>query len=465
MKTVGIVILAAGKGTRLSLPYAKPLAPLQQKRMIDFVINSMQEFLDQTNLKGSFGIVTGHDRLQVESYVKSRYPSAQFAFQKNQNGTADAVRAYVEQCDFATQVDYTLIACADTPCLLSEDLESLFKILLNEHKEAVAATFIDENPTGYGRIVRGKKGFRIVEEKAASYEEKQITEVNSGLYIVKTDYLLQRINNIKAQQSSGEFYLTDLFEEDAAVSAVTFTHKNAFLGVNTAEHLQKAELILKKRKITELTQRGVRFIDPRSTFIDLDVEVGKGATIYPGTYLLGKTTIGTGVVVEPGCFILNSTIEEGAEIKAMSHLEEVYVAKSAQVGPFARLRTGTKIGEKAKIGNFVETKKADIKAEAKVSHLSYVGDAEIGEKTNLGCGFITCNYDGQNKHFTKIGKRTFIGSDSQIVAPVEIGDDCFVACGSTITHSMTDGSFAISRGKQVTKQNMAHRFLKQTKNK
>lgn len=462
MKSVGIVVLAAGKGTRLSLPYAKPLAPLQRKCMIDFVMETMVEFAQEADLKVHFGVVTGHDKEKVEAHVSARFPQAQFAFQKEQRGTADAVRSYVEQCDFAKKVDYTLITCADTPCLQSEDLQNLFQILINEEKEAVAASFIDEDPTGYGRIVRGKVGFRIVEEKAATYDEKLITEVNSGLYFVKTDYLIERIHNIQAQEKSGEFFLTDLFEEDAAVSAVTFAQKDSFLGVNTAEHLQEAEQILRQRKIKSLSAQGVRFIDPKTVYIDSEVSVGKGSVIYPNSFIQGKSSIGQFCVVEPGCFLIDTQVEDSCEIKANSHLEQTQVCQGASIGPFARLRPGTIIGEKAKIGNFVETKKAHIKKGAKVSHLSYVGDAEIGEEANLGCGFITCNYDGKNKHFTKIGKRTFVGSDSQMVAPVEVGDDCFIACGSTITHSIPDGGFAISRGKQVTKPNMAVRFLKQT---
>jgi len=207
-------------------------------------------------------------------------------------------------------------------------------------------------------------------------------------------------------------------------------------------------------------EKGVKFIDKRHTYIADGVEIGPGTIIYPNCYIEGKTKIGKDAIIEPGSLIRDSFIEDKVTIKAYSYIEDSIIRKSAVIGPFARIRPGTDLGEGSKIGNFVEIKKSKLEKGVKVSHLSYVGDAEIGEESNIGCGFITCNYDGKNKHLTKIGKNTFVGSDSQTVAPVEIGDNCFIASGTTVTSDMPDESFAISRGKQVTKEKMAKKFLK-----
>ena len=208
---------------------------------------------------------------------------------------------------------------------------------------------------------------------------------------------------------------------------------------------------------------GVRFLNPTQVYIETDVEIGVGSVIYPGCTIMGKTKIGTGVLVESNCFIKNSSISENAEILAGSYLEGAVVLDNATIGPIARLRPGTEIGPDAKIGNFVEVKKSKLGRGAKVSHLSYIGDAEIGENSNIGCGFITCNYDGANKHKTKIGSNTFIGSDCQVIAPIEIGNDAFIAAGSTITKSIPDGAFGIGRSPQVIKEGAAKKFLKTKK--
>jgi bifunctional UDP-N-acetylglucosamine pyrophosphorylase/glucosamine-1-phosphate N-acetyltransferase len=204
----------------------------------------------------------------------------------------------------------------------------------------------------------------------------------------------------------------------------------------------------------------VRFLNPDLVYIENDVKIGAGSTIYPGCTILGSTTIGPSVLIESNCFIKNSFISDGAEILAGSYLEDALVHSDATIGPMARLRPGTEIGPEAKVGNFVEVKKSKLGRAAKVSHLSYIGDAEIGENTNIGCGFITCNYDGLNKHKTKIGSNTFIGSDCQVIAPIEIGNDAFVAAGSTITKSVPNDSFAVARSQQVTKEGAAKKFLK-----
>ena len=287
-----------------------------------------------------------------------------------------------------------------------------------------------------------------------------ITEVNSGLYLLKTSYLLEHLKSIDSNNMSGEIYLTDVFKAGFNVAAHCFPEGNIFLGVNSLKQLEDVEKVLRKKIKLALQDNGVRFIDSSHCYIDSEVEIGAGSVIYPNTFITGKTKIGKNVVVEMGAQISHSIIDDGAKVLAYTILEGAHLRESASAGPFARLRPGADIGPKAKIGNFVEIKKSVLDRGVKVSHLSYVGDAFIGEETNIGCGFITCNFDGVNKHITKIGKNSFIGSDSQTVAPVIIGDNCFVASSSTITQDMPDGAFAISRGKQTTKIDLAKKFLK-----
>lgn len=458
--TIGAVILAAGEGKRLKLDAPKPLAPCLDKKLVDFPIREIEKFFTQNKLTGIKTAVIGHQKELVQNYILNRYPEVKYAVQERQLGTADALRAYFDSDPETHKLDYTLVICADTPVVSAAELTKMLELLESEKVDAVAATFEDQAPKGYGRIIRGKKGFRIVEEKDASDEQRKITEVNSGLYLLKTSYVLEHLKSVDSNNKSGEFYLTDIFKEDLNVDALCFPHGHVFLGVNNLEQLEQVEKILRKKKNTQLREDGVRFIDSGHTYIDDEVQIGAGTIIFPNVYISGKSKIGKNVVIEIGAVIKDSMVADNARVLAYTILEEAKLHEKAQVGPFARMRPGADIGPEAKIGNFVEIKKSVLERGAKVSHLSYVGDAFIGEETNIGCGFITCNYDGVHKHITKIGKNCFIGSDSQTVAPVTIGDDCFVASATTVTKSMPDGSFAISRGQQTTKEGMAKKFIK-----
>jgi bifunctional UDP-N-acetylglucosamine pyrophosphorylase/glucosamine-1-phosphate N-acetyltransferase len=458
--TIGAVILAAGEGKRLKLDAPKPLAPCLDKKLVDFPIRELQKFFTQNKLSGIKTAVIGHQRELVQTYISKHYPDVKFAIQEKQLGTADALRAYFDSDPATHQLDYTLVICADTPVVSENELTQLLKLLQNEKVDAVAATFEDPTPKGYGRIIRGKKGFHIVEEKDATDEERKITEVNSGLYLLKTSYVLENLKSVDSNNKSGEFYLTDIFKEGLNVDALCFPNGKIFLGVNNLEQLELVEHTLRRKKKMALREEGVRFLDASHTYIDDEVEIGAGTVIYPNVFITGKSKIGKNVIIEMGAQIKDSIVEDNARVLAYTILEEAMIHEKAHVGPFARMRPGADIGPEAKIGNFVEIKKSVLERGAKVSHLSYVGDAFIGQETNIGCGFITCNYDGVHKHITRIGKNCFIGSDSQTVAPVNIGDDCFVASATTVTKSMPDGSFAISRGLQMTKEGMAKRFIK-----
>lgn len=458
--SIGAVILAAGEGKRLKLRAPKPLAPCLDKCLVDFSLVELKKFFEKNSIVGSVTAVIGHQKEMVQTYIQKSYPYVKYAIQEKQLGTGDALRSYFASSEETKKFDYTLVLCADTPLITEEEMSGMLKELQLKKLDAVAASFEESNPFGYGRIVRGNKGFKIIEEKDADEGMKKITEVNSGVYFMKTSYVVEHLKGLNSNNKAGEFYLTDVFGQDRNVEALKFPSAKPFLGVNTLEQLAEAESVLRTKIKTFHRSNGVRFIDFNNCYIDTEVEIGFGTVIYPGAHLTGKTVVQEDAVIEHGAILHDSLIEQGARVLAYSVLESAIVRTKAQAGPFARLRPGADLGPESKIGNFVEIKKSVLAKGVKVSHLSYVGDAFIGEESNIGCGFITCNYDGANKHVTKIGKNCFIGSDVQTIAPVEIGDDCFVAAASTVTHSMHDGAFAISRGKQITKEGMASKFIK-----
>lgn len=464
METVGIAILAAGKGTRLKIDLAKALCPAVGRPLVDHVVIAAKKFASSAELNAAITVVVGHKKEEVEGHLKKEFADLSFAWQREQRGTGDALRSYFSECPENRKHTYTFIVCADTPLVTAETFSCLWQELeARPSLQALAGTFVTPSPLGYGRILRGSKGFRIAEEKDATPEERKVTEVNSGFYLVRTDYLLSRLAGLNNQNKSGEFYLTDVFSPDSDVSAVTYQDGRDFFGVNTLEQLEQVTQVLRHRKIRSLMSEGVMFYDAATSWVDLDVTVKAGTVVHPGVRLFGKTQIGANVVLESGAILQDCLIEDGAHILAYSHLEKATVRTGAQIGPFARLRPDTDIGRDAKIGNFVEIKKSKLGVGAKVSHLSYVGDAEVGDESNIGCGFITCNYDGKDKHKTKIGNHVFIGSDVQVIAPIQIGDKSFVAAGSTVTKDVPAGGFAIARSSQTTKEGMAHRFLKSKK--
>lgn len=462
---INIVILAAGKGTRLKIDTPKPLITALGKPLVDYVAFELADFSQTSGLDPVFNFVVGHDKERVEAHIEESCDGLKpsFSWQKEQLGTGHALQTFFEQHPNSWDSEYTLVACADTPLLTSDVFEKLFKHLKENSLDAVAATFEMSNPLGLGRIVRGSKGFSIVEEKDATESQRKIKEVNSALYIFKTSTIKQNLSKLNSDNKSGEFYLTDLFDESLNVEAIRFENSEIFLGVNTLIELETAERYLQKRKLSKLALSGVRFLNSSSVYIEDAVEIAPGSLIHANVTLIGKTVIRKNSIIENGVVIKNSTIGEGNLIKANCYIEGTQVSASCQVGPMARLREGTILHDSCKIGNFVETKKAELHSNVKVSHLSYLGDTEVGENTNIGCGFITCNYDGFAKHKTLIGKDSFIGSDCQMIAPIEIGDKVFIGSGSTINQNVPSGAFAIARQKQVTKLGAAAQFLKPQK--
>ena len=459
MDTFGIVLLAAGKGKRLGLAEPKPLAFLMGGKLIDFSLRPLQTFL--RNREGYLTIVLGHEWEQVEGHIRSEHsPSIRIVYQDELLGTGDAVKSYFRNSCDAKKLKYTVVVCSDTPLLDEEIFSTLFEHLEKKKLSGVVATFHTDDPTGYGRIVRGRESFRIVEEANCSEEVKKIAEVNSGIYIVETNYLLSRLENLARDDVTKEFYLTDIVCDNPSFEALRFDGTERFAGVNTLEQLESAEAILRRRKIKDLRERGVWFLDSQHVYIEEQVVVASGTRIYPHVHLKGKTIVGRNCIIENGTIMADSSIRDNVVVKSYSYMEGAFVGERCQIGPFAHLRKGSRIANESKIGNFVEIKNSQIGEKVGVSHLSYIGDAEVGEMTNIGCGFITCNYDGENKHQTKIGRNNFIGSDSQVIAPVRTGDHCYIASGSTINKDMPSGSFASSRIRQETKEGWAERFFK-----
>jgi bifunctional UDP-N-acetylglucosamine pyrophosphorylase / glucosamine-1-phosphate N-acetyltransferase len=451
---IGIVILAAGKGTRLKMAVPKPLAPIGDETLIDYVIRACCDFGDLT-------LITGHQATDVKAYVTNNWPqiSLNFVHQEHQLGTGHAVQTYFDNFSNANNYKYTIIACADTPLLNREIFDMLISEIQKGHK-AVCATFNEIHPYGYGRIIKGETGFKIVEEKDASEEEKKITEVNSGLYIFETKYLEEHIKTLDNSNKSGEFYLTDTCKIGADVVALNFSNKEAFIGVNDLEQLSQVDILIRKNISKKLMKtHGVRIIHPENTYV-YTVKIGSGTVLHPNCFVDSKSTIGENVIIESGVHITKSTILDGAHIKSNTVITESKVAQNAKIGPMAHLRPGCEIGQNVKLGNFVEVKKSVLDEGVSVSHLSYVGDATIGKNVNIGCGFITCNYDGAQKHRTVIGEGTFVGSDCQMIAPIEIGKNAYIGSGSTINQDVPDDAFAIARERQVTKLGMAKRFIK-----
>jgi len=465
MKELSIAVLAAGKGSRLQLPWPKVLCPILGQTMLDYVLGSLANFTSEKNLDAQVGVVTGYLGQQVINHL-AKVPALiprHIVIQKEQLGTADAVKAYLEQTPQALLVPMTMIVCGDTPLLTEEIFKKMWdRLQAKADLQAVACSFITCDPSGLGRIIRenGKAGFKIVEEKDATAEQKKINEVNAALYLIRTPFLSTFLSKISNKNNAKEFYLTDLFAFGQEVETLCYQEDEYFLGVNDQEQLEVVTKKLQKRKIQQLRSHGVFIPDAGTVSIDWNVKAQSGATIYPGCVLQGYCELGESSHLGPYAVLRDTKVLANAKVHPFTVTEGAVIGDSSEVGPLARLRPGANLAAKVKIGNFVEVKKSDLGKGAKVSHLSYIGDAIIGEDANIGCGFITCNYDGKNKHQTIIGARTFIGSDCQAIAPISIGSDSFVAAGSTLTQDVPSGAFVIARARQSTKIDLAKRFLK-----
>lgn len=450
--------MAAGKGTRMKSNLPKVLHKAAGRTML-------QQVLHEVRAAGvdNCVIVVGHGAEQVQASLAAE-KGCRFALQMPQLGTGHCVQQALPQIPAQTQA--VLIVCGDTPLLRAQTLQSMLEKYAASQQDSrplagLLLTAILDNPHGYGRIVRGSNGSveAIVEEKDATAAQKQIQEINAGAYIFNYAALqsaLARLNNNNAQ---GEYYLTDVISLLAADGLQLDTLPAAdpleTTGVNDCVQLAAAANELYRRKAEELMLAGVTIVNPASCCIEMEVEVGADTIIYPNCQLRGQSKIGCGCVIDSDCLITDSLIGNDCTI-IKSVLNQATVGDKANIGPFAYLRPGACLAEEVKVGDFAELKNAKIGRGSKIPHLSYIGDAEVGENVNIGCGTITCNYDGVNKHLTKIGNNVFVGSNSNLVAPVEVQDDAFIAAGSTITRPVKAGALAVERSPQREIANWNH---------
>jgi bifunctional UDP-N-acetylglucosamine pyrophosphorylase/glucosamine-1-phosphate N-acetyltransferase len=446
-RNITAILLAAGKGTRMKSALPKVLHPVAGRPMISRIIQSCRN----AEIK-DIRIVIGHGSGLVKTVLENE--SVFFYEQKEQLGTADAVKsAQIDNLE-----DDVLILNGDHPLIESEDLTNFIKEFREQKLDIGLVTTKLKNPGEFGRIVRsGGELYSIVEAKDASAETLKINEVNTGIYILKASILREFLPEIKNNNLKKEFYFTDIIslaiEERKKVKTISGNARVA-AGVNSQVELAKATRYIFKAHVQKLMENGVLVIDPKATYIEESVKIGSGSVIYPGVYLKGKTQIGSFCLVEPHCFIHDCQIADSVQIKAGSYLESSIVHSKCSIGPYARLRPESELLEEVHIGNFVEIKKSKLGKKTKAAHLAYVGDAEVGEECNIGCGTIFVNYlPNKSKHKTKIGNNTFIGSDVQLIAPLEVGSNATIGAGSVITKNVPDGALAVTRASQMIKEN------------
>jgi bifunctional UDP-N-acetylglucosamine pyrophosphorylase/glucosamine-1-phosphate N-acetyltransferase len=445
MKKYSVLILAAGKGTRMKSHTCKVLHHIAGRPMILYVLDS----LEKAGLT-DVSLVVGHNAEKVRDSLNRR--CLRFVEQSPQLGTAHAVAAARDL--FLHCGGNILIMCGDVPLITPETIK---KFIASHEKNTSLLTVLTtriDNPTGYGRIVRDSQGriARIVEERDASSTERDICEINTGIYLVEARLVYELVDRVRPNNAQGEYYLTDIVEEAVkeGISVwpyVLGNHVEA-LGINRRSELARATRVIWEQVRENLMEGGVTIVDPQTAYIDAGVQIGPDTIVYPCTVISGNTVIGSDCIIESGVHILDSVLGNGVQVLQGSRLNGATVRDNASIGPMAHLRPGADIGRNARIGNFVEVKKTVIGDGTKASHLTYLGDSTIGRNVNIGCGTITCNYDGRKKHPTIIHDRCFVGSDVQFVAPVEIGEGSLIGAGSTITKDVPPNSLAVSRSRQ-----------------
>lgn len=447
------IILAAGKGTRMKSKLYKVLHPVCGKPMVEHIMNRVTE-LSPTEIV----TIVGHGADLVKAQLAER---SAYALQAEQLGTGHAV---LQAAPFLQgKKGTTLVISGDTPLLTSETLERLFEYHEGKHASATILTAHAEDPTGYGRIIRDRVGIveKIVEQKDASISEAQVQEINTGTYCFDNELLFEALNQVDTNNAQGEYYLTDIIEilkkADHTVAAYQTENFEESIGVNDRVALAEANRIMRQRINTEHMRNGVSFVDPASTYIEAGITIGAETVIEPGVFLKGNTTIGENCFISGQTQIIDSTIGNDVSIYS-SVIEESTIRDHVDVGPFAHLRPQAEIHEHAHIGNFVEVKKAVIGEHTKVGHLTYVGDATLGKEINVGCGVVFVNYDGKHKHHTTVGNHAFIGSASNLVGPVSLGDNAVVAAGSTITTDIPENGMGIARARQENKVDFAKKL-------
>ncbi|MFJ3825327.1 bifunctional UDP-N-acetylglucosamine diphosphorylase/glucosamine-1-phosphate N-acetyltransferase GlmU [Streptomyces nodosus] len=447
-RPAAVVVLAAGEGTRMKSATPKVLHDICGRSLVGHVLASARE-LEPENLV----VVVGHAREQVTAHLAGIDPAVRTAVQAEQNGTGHAVRMGLEE--LGGSVDGTVVVvCGDTPLLTGGTLRRLAGTHQQDGNAVTVLTAEVPDATGYGRIVRDAGTgavTAIVEHKDASESERAIKEINSGVFAFDGRLLAEALGKVRTDNSQGEEYLTDVLgilrEAGHRVGASVAADHREIAGINNRVQLAEARRILNERLLTDAMLAGVTVVDPATTWVDVTVTFEPDAIVHPGTQLLGSTHLAEGAEVGPNARLKDTQVGAGARVDTTVS-DGATVGPQASVGPYAYLRPGTRLGLKAKIGTYVETKNASIGEGTKVPHLSYVGDATIGEYTNIGAASVFVNYDGQDKHHTRVGAHCRTGADNMFVAPVTIGDGVYTAAGSVITKDVPPGSLAVARGQQ-----------------
>lgn len=453
-KNLAVVIMAAGKGTRLKSARPKVLHEIGGKPLLGHVIAAASHIVDPANIF----VIVGHCAEMVRAAVGPMGVS--FVDQTEQRGTGHAI-----QCAQSAIEGYenVLVLSGDVPLIRTETIEKLWDFHQAEKAAMTILSAAPENPFGYGRILRraadSAEVEAIVEQKALSAEQQNLPEINSGIYAFQTAALLEELGKLTANNAHGELYLTDvaalLVAAQKRVVAIEAAEAVEVLGANTIAELVALDATLRAKTAQRLMAQGVTIFRPETCVIDAEVEVAADTVIEPFVQLLGKTRIGGNCLIRSYSVVENCTLGDNILVRQSCILTESTVEDGAKIGPFAHLRPGSEIGSDAHVGNFVETKKAKLGKGAKANHLSYIGDAEVGEKSNIGAGVITCNYDGVNKFKTTIGKGVFVGSDSTLVAPITVGDGAYIGAGSCITKDVPADALSVGRSRQITKDGWA----------
>ena len=423
------------------------MQPLAGRPMIDHVITTAG------TLTNKISTIIGYKKDVLNEHLSTNFKNVETFVQPELNGTAGAVKA--AQKNIMDDED-VLILYGDVPLISHESL----KKALNDNHDAVILTMIPKDPFGYGRVIKSDSGLatQIIEEKDTNAEQKKINEVFTGIMIIKGEMLLSSLDEVTNNNAAGEYYLTDVIKiaskKGVKINPIV-VEETEVLGANTKSELHEIENIFREMKSKDLLEQGITLSDASRVDVRGDVSAGKDCSIDVNVILEGEIKLGTNVSIGPNCFLKDVVISDNVSIEAFSHIVSTQIGADCSVGPYARLREGTVLEDRAKIGNFVETKKTKIGKGSKANHLAYLGDAEVGEDSNIGAGTITCNYDGTNKHKTKIGNKTFVGTNSSLVAPLNIGNNSYIGAGSVITKDVEDHALAVARGKQSNKSGWA----------
>ena len=454
MSETHLVILAAGKGTRMKGRLPKVLHEAGGLPLIEHVLRTAAAFSPTSTI-----VVVGHEAERMKKLLDKR-PGLLFALQEPQLGTGHAL---LQTEPFLRGRTGTLVLLSgDVPLLTRGTLTELVELHRARRAAATVVTAVMSDPAGYGRIIRGEgKIAAIVEHRDASPAEREIREINSGIYAFDLPPLFEAVRKIGQLNAQGEYYLPDLVRifraQGFAVETLVVDNPNEIAGVNSRQELAEVAAVMKNARNAEVMAAGVTLVDPATTWIGPDVSIGADTVVHPNVYLEGHTRIGDECVIHANVRIVDSAIGSRVTINNFCVITESRIDDGARVGPFAHIRPGSEIGPEVHIGNFVELKKTSMGRGAKANHLAYLGDATIGARVNVGAGTITCNYDGVAKHPTVIEDGAFIGSDSQLIAPVRVGRGAYVAAGSSITDDVPADALAIARGKQVNKEGWAKR--------